>query len=970
VRNFLLCLGCALLLALPAFAQGVPTGTLSGLVTANNGQAQPGVTVNVSSPALQGTRTAVTGNNGGYNIPLLPPGDYKISFEREGFQKAERTIKISAAQSSQIDVEMSVTGVTEEIKVVGNSETISATPSASSTYSKQFIEDLPINRNITDTVLMTPGVNNNGPSSAITIAGAQSYESLFLVNGVVVNENLRGQAFNLFIEDAIEETTTTVSGISAEYGRLAGGVVNTVTKSGGNEIHGSFRDSYINDKWAAPTPLTADHSRIDKNNPRYEGTLGGWLLKDRLWYFAAGRQVYTDVSAQTALTKIPYPNFTDEQREEGKLTISPFEGQRVIASYININHSEANVFQTVLDLASVNNRKLPQDLRALNYTGVVTDNFFLEGQYSKRHFTFNGSGSLFTDIIKGTVIQDNNTGFFYNSPVFCGVCSPEKRDNDNVLGKASWFLSTQNAGSHDLAFGVDSFKDIRKADNHQSGSDFILYSSDTIIRGQQAYPVFISSDGAQSAQIGYWPILNSSKGTDFKTNSAYLNDRWRLNNRFSFNLGVRYDKNDGVDSSGNKIAKDSAISPRLGATYDLKGDGDWLLNGSYSKYVTAIANTQGDATSVAGNPALFAFFYSGPDINADPNGPLLTSNQAVQAVFNWFNSVGGINDKTDLFQVNIPGSTSTIRGSLTSPSTTEYSVGVAKRLGSRGLFRSDFIYRKSRDFYSRRTDLSTGKVNNNGSPADLTFVENDNGALKRNYKGLHTQFQYRASDRLSVGGIYTLSETSGTVNGETAGSGPVSTTALQYPEYKQTSWNNPEGDLLTDQRHRVRVWAIYDIFKTDHNHLNVSLLQNYYSGTPYGAVGAVRSNLYVANPGYANVPATATYYFTARDAFRTPSINDTDASLNYAFDFNAFDKTIEIFLEPEILNVFNRQGAITVNTTVLDATTSGSLARFNPFTTKPVEGVNWRKGASFGKPTTVASFQTPRTFRFSVGFRF
>jgi outer membrane receptor protein involved in Fe transport len=968
VRKFVLCLGCALLLALPAFAQGVPTGTLSGLVTANNGQAQPGVTVTVSSPALQGTRTAVTGSNGGYNIPLLPPGDYKVTFDREGFQKAERTIKLSAAQASTIDVEMAIAGVTEEIKVVGNSETISATPTASSTYSKQFIEDLPIQRNITDTVLMTPGVNNNGPSGSITISGSQSYESLYLVNGVVVNENLRGQPFSLFIEDAIEETTTSTSGISAEYGRLAGGVINTVTKSGGNEIHGSFRDSYTNDKWTAPTPLTANHSRIDKDNPRYEGTLGGWLVKDRLWYFAAGRQVYTDTSAQTALTKIPYPNFLDEQREEGKLTVSPFEGQRIIASYININHSEANVFGTVLDLASVNDRKLPEDLRALNYTGVVTDNFFLEGQYSKRHFTFEGSGSLFTDIIKGTVINDNITNYFYNSPVFCGVCSPEKRDNENYLGKASWFLSTQNAGSHDLAFGVDYFNDIRKADNHQSGSDYFLYSSDTIIRGNQAFPVFIGSD--QSAQIGYWPILNSSKGTNFKTNSAYVNDRWRLNNRFSFNLGARYDKNDGVDSAGNSVAKDSSWSPRLGATYDLKGDGDWLLNASYSKYVTAIANTQGDATSTAGNPALFAFFYSGPDINANPNGPLLTSNQAVQAVFNWFNSVGGLHDTNDLFFVRIPGATTAIHGSLDSPSTTEYSTGVAKRLGSRGLFRTDFVYRKSRDFYSSRIDLSTGKVNNNGQPADLAVIENDNGTLKRNYTGLHTQFQYRATDRLNVGGIYTLSHTYGTVNGETAGSGPVSQTALQYPQYKQASWNQPEGDLNSDQRHRVRVWAIYDIFKTDHNHLNVGLLHNYYSGTPYGAVGSVRSNLFVANPGYALPPATVTYFYTARDAFRTPSISDTDATLNYSFDFNAFEKTVEIFLEPEILNVFNNHNAIAVNASVLDATTTGSLARFNPFTTTPVEGVNWRKGANFGKPTTVGSFQTPRTFRFSVGFRF
>jgi hypothetical protein len=169
--------------------------------------------------------------------------------------------------------------------------------------------------------------------------------------------------------------------------------------------------------------------------------------------------------------------------------------------------------------------------------------------------------------------------------------------------------------------------------------------------------------------------------------------------------------------------------------------------------VTAIANTQGDATSTAGNPALFAFFYSGPDINANPNGPLLTSNQAVQAVFNWFNSVGGLNDKNDLFFVRIPGATTAILGSLDSPSTVEYSVGFAKRLGSRGLFRTDFVYRKGQDFYSSRIDTTTGKAISNGAPVDRAIIENDNGNLKRNYTGLHTQFQYRATDRLNVGGI-------------------------------------------------------------------------------------------------------------------------------------------------------------------------------------------------------------------------
>jgi hypothetical protein len=91
---------------------------------------------------------------------------------------------------------------------------------------------------------LTPAVHATGPSGARTIGGAMSFESLYLLNGVEVQDNIRGTPFSLFIEDAIQETTTTTSGISAEYGRFLGGVINTVTKSGGNLMSGSFRTTF------------------------------------------------------------------------------------------------------------------------------------------------------------------------------------------------------------------------------------------------------------------------------------------------------------------------------------------------------------------------------------------------------------------------------------------------------------------------------------------------------------------------------------------------------------------------------------------------------------------------------------------------------------------------------------------------------------------------------------------------------
>jgi hypothetical protein len=323
--------------------------------------------------------------------------------------------------------------------------------------------------------------------------------------------------------------------------------------------------------------------------------------------------------------------------------------------------------------------------------------------------------------------------------------------------------------------------------------------------------------------------------------------------------------------------------------------------------------------------------------------------------------------------VDIPGGTSVIRDSLGSPYVQEYSFGVSKRLGSRGIARVDFVHRDYKDFYSSRTDLSTGQVTTlTGTQADLSILENSNDGIERVYDGLHSQAQLRVSDRLSLGAVYTLSHLRGTFDGETTANGPVAGTVDTYPEYKDPRWNTPRGDLALDQRHRGSLWAIYDIFDTSHHSLNVSLLQSFASGIPYGAANRVNSRNFVTNPGYAVPPAAAniTYYYTNRDAFRTDDITATDLSFNYAFQWAVLGKDAEIFVQPEVLNVFNEHGLINVNASVQDATNSTALQPFNPFTETPVEGIHWRKGASFGRGVLETDFQLPRTYRFSVGIRF
>src|ERR1700736_4723886 len=288
--RYLLCLAM-LLVSMSAFAQ--ITSTLTGTVT-TDGKTLPGVTVTVSSPNLQGTRTTVTGGNGDYNFPSLPPGTYSVAFELEGMQRVTRTSILRLAETSRVDADLAVSKVSEAITVTAAAPSVLETPQVSTNFDAKTIESLPVNRDIVGRVLLAPGVTNTGPNNQIVIHGAQSFDNLYLVNGVVVNENVRGQPQAAVIEDAIQETTLLTGGVSAEYGRFTGGVVNTLTKSGGNDFSGSFRDNFTNPSWAAKSALrdrvtgVAEPKATSTLNQQYEATLGGFILRDRLWFFGAG----------------------------------------------------------------------------------------------------------------------------------------------------------------------------------------------------------------------------------------------------------------------------------------------------------------------------------------------------------------------------------------------------------------------------------------------------------------------------------------------------------------------------------------------------------------------------------------------------------------------------------------------------------------------------------------------------------
>jgi hypothetical protein len=986
----------------------VVNANLTGTVTMDNNPL-PGVTVTISSPNMQGTRTTTTDVNGNYNFGAIPAGTYKVVFEMQGMQNATRNVQIGVGQTGRADATMHLTAVAEAITVTASAPAVLETTEISTNLQQSTINKLPTSRTVTGVALLAPGTTSSGPRGALVISGATADQNLITVDGAVIQENLRGQTHGLFIEDAIQETTVLTGAISAEYGRFTGGVVNSITKSGGNEFHGSYRDNIDKPSWTATTPFPGDVKGPNITNQVHEATVGGRVIRDRLWFFAAGRKTKSSSQSPFSLSPAQFNVATDAKRYEGKLTGQITPKHSLVATYLDSPLTATNNCQ----LGCLEPQALDPSIQQGNnfytghYNGILTNNWLVEALYSRKTFAFIGFGGENRDNVAGSPLLAFNSAFTSfpdaNAPYFCGVCGNEKRNNNSWNAKSTYFWSTKNWGTHNIVGGYERWSESRFSNNYQSPTNFVLNTYQSgITHAADGTTLFTLTKDTD--WLVYYPILTPSLGSDLRTKSLFVNDKWDFNTHLNLNVGARYDKNDAVNSLHQAVSKDSNVSPRFGLNYDVLGNGKYRLTAAYNVYVGRLAEGVTSASSPAGSPASFYYQYEGPTLTG------ITSHQYAQAFFDWLNSVGGISKLTPFF-TSIPGAQTIIRGSLKSPNVREYTVGGGMQIGN-GFVRADVIDRDWKDFYVNVRNASTGTVVINGAPADLTLIANSND-LKRNYKALELQGQYRLFANLQLGGNYTYSRLKGNAVQENAGSGPISEgfSTTFYPEFANFPNNAPIGYLPSDQTHKVRLWASYDLH-TFLGNLNLGAIERVDSGLSYSETAAVNTSWEnITNaPAYATPPTTETYFFSKRGAFRTAALRATD--LSATFSFPTFHGA-EVYVEGYAFNAFNAHsivnvtsGAATVlNTTVLTARNSACGTKFgqslsvpgnvrlvtcqpfNPFTGTPVEfipGVSPTTGTYnferaydpatgktlFGTPTSKSAYQNPRSYSMAVGIRF
>jgi outer membrane receptor protein involved in Fe transport len=976
------------------------TASLAGVVKAFS-DPLPGATITITSPELQGSRSTVTGETGAYSFSALPPGQYSISIAFSGMETRVVRSTLRLSQVTRVDAVMGTTS--ETITVAGSTPSVIETPEVSTNMTLPFIERLPIQRNQLATAQFAPGVNSNTLSNGqLYISGGPGYDNLVMVNGVVVTENTRGQMRPMYVEDAIQETTVLTGSISAEYGRFSGGVVNTITKSGGNELRGSVRDSLSNPSWSAQSP--ALETRENNLNHVAEGTLGGFVMRDRLWFFGAGRWAKNDTARQTlsipafttnpitpASPAISYAEGNDQKRYEAKLTGQLGARQTLAASWFGINTKGTNArfSNNFYDEASLTERVDPESLLAVHYNANLGTNLLAEGHYSARKFS-DRTGAMTTDLIAGTVLLDranNNTRF--HAPSLCDICDAEQRNNDDVLLEVHDFFDAKSFGSHDLVAGVDRFAERRYANNHQSGSDFSIFVTRVQYKDGVIYPVITPSNAAGGGTFIRWnPILVPATANDLRTDSAFVNDSWNATSRLTFTLGARFDRNHAEDADGVVSSNDHRLSPRLSAQFDVRGDGRHRLSVSFADYASRIADSIASSNQAAGNAAAIDFAYRGPAIN---NGTLtVPMDEAIRRIFDYFNTQqGGTGNVTAInLRANgsrtIPGYATYFDGSLASPSVREITAGYGAAIGKSGFARVDYIHRDWRDFYAASVTTATRKANTPlGIPVDLTLVRNSDN-LQRQYRGVQMQARWSPGP-FEFGTHYTWSKLRGNDDGESGTTGAVANTdrTLFYPEYFNYSRVSPIGYLAGDQRHRLRAWAGYRL-AVGTGALEATLLQSYDSGLPYSIAGAINLTRYTGAPtnlGYATVP-NGLYYFSGRGELRTESIRSTDLALRYSMHIAA----LEFFAQGDLLNAFNNASLFDpklLGTTVSTAATSATFAPFDPAKQTPIEcprgaaaatctamGANYQLATNFGQALNNLAYQSPRTVRMSLGVRF
>ena len=649
--------------ALGAHAQNLTSAGIDGVVSDESGAALPGVTVTASSPALQLQQVStITDGQGRYRFIDLPRGSYALRFEIAGFEPLVRQgLELTAGFSARINATLKVGTLNETVTVSGASPTVDLT----STGGGQNINTdlisfaLPGLKQMADVIQMSPGLTaTDGFKPGAIGLNARIRFNTYGLNSGNTNVTVMVDGFKIIANSVpdlanTEEVDVKTYGNGAEV-KEAGAMINMVTKSGGNDFHGRFSEAYMWQPSENITPaLEARGLRVGTSLQYFNDVsadLGGRIIRDKLWFFGSFRDRRNETT-RPGLVLDPGPDGTyltgDEPAALPSSTLQnpTIKGQYQISPKFQLVGDYAREI-TNSDADSQNTPFGAQPTNAPDFThlafeatqvfrwvptrwkgelkGTPTDKLFLNAQFGRSTYLLNYSQQPSCGTTPGT--YNRNTLMITG----CGI----QRESDFTMwvadASATYVPTSFLGGNHEFKFGYQtSLRDITgNARVTGSGNYHLMYDT---VNGVPNTPVQFETTNA--------PVEPDNWDNVF---SGYFADQWRVGQRLTFNLGVRYDfQNSYVPEQTRpegpfaaaatfprvEVGKWGRFAPRAAVAWDVTGQGKTVMKATYGRFNTEAA--------IAANYNQYTTFqtvyrwsdpnrngrYDPGEVNLDTNGP-------------------------------------------------------------------------------------------------------------------------------------------------------------------------------------------------------------------------------------------------------------------------------------------------------------------------------------------------------------
>ena len=605
VRRIVIMALAAMLLPGALHSQNLSSGSISGTVTDNSGGALPGVTIVATSPALQvGQVDAVTDSEGRYRLIELPRGVYQVRFELSGFQPVVREgLQLSAGFAARVDVSLSIGALQETITVTGASPVVDTTTTrGGQTVNTELLTvELPGNRTVGDLVQMTPGLTNTAGENpgSLGLRGRPRFNS-YGINSDNSNTTMMIDGFQIIANNplpdvgATDEVDVRTFGHGAEV-KEVGAAMNMIVKSGGNDFHGGASTAYSTQPSSNLDAELRRRGLVVGQELKYfsdsGADLGGRILKDKVWFFGSYRERRSKTS-QTGLVRNAGPDGRYLTGDEPPA----FPKQLARNASIKVSYQVTPRYQ-LMGYTTRDRNFNEADLQIALFGATVdfahspweqTNPFNWKPYVYKSEFRGTPTDKLFFDI------QAGKSGY----KLYYGV-QPEAAAKPTTYDRTTLLLTGSNiphisdfnfwvydanvsyvpGGRHQVKFGYH----LQRRDNsgarpHNAAGDYALLFDNGV-------PAEFESNNAPVDPTAWDKIW-----------SGYVADQWRVAQRLTLNLGLRWDHQHSFVPEQSReagqfakaetfrrveVLKDGRLAPRAAAAWDLTGDGKSVAKVTY-----------------------------------------------------------------------------------------------------------------------------------------------------------------------------------------------------------------------------------------------------------------------------------------------------------------------------------------------------------------------------------------------------